>query len=190
MAAHCEAHLTHDSWERSRCTICIAGRTAEIDLVRIEKLLADGQKLKPLAAQFGVSWCSLRRHWVELSPARKQYLRFGSKLGREAALAAVNEEKIAAVDHFRLTRSALHKALWSALQSGNFHAVATLAGALDRNIEAATRLTGEWPSDAVPHSITNNILLSDVAQLLQILKPYPDAARAIVDHYRGDKRTW
>jgi hypothetical protein len=64
------------------------------------------------------------------------------------------------------------------------NAVATLAGALDRNIEAATRLVGEWPSDAVPHSITNNILLSDVAQLLQILKPFPDAARAIVDHYR------
>jgi hypothetical protein len=46
-------------------------------------------------------------------------------------------------------------------------------------------MSGDWPSDAVPHSITNNILLSDVAQLLQILKPYPDAAKAIVDHYRG-----
>ena len=45
-------------------------------------------------------------------------------------------------------------------------------------------MTGEWPSDAVPHSVTNNILLSDVAQLLQILKPFPDAAKAIVAHYR------
>jgi hypothetical protein len=67
----------------------------------------------------------------------------------------------------------LHKALWSALQAGNFHGVATLAGALDRNIEAATRLSGDWPSDAVPHSITNNILLTDVAQLLQILNRTP-----------------
>ena len=36
----------------------------------------------------------------------------------------------------------------------------------------------------MPHSVTNNILLSDVAQLLQILKPFPDAAKAIVAHYR------
>jgi hypothetical protein len=71
------------------------------------------------------------------------------------------------------------------LQAGNFNGVATLAGALDRNIEAAARLSGEWPADEVPRSITNNIVLSDVAQLLQILKPYPDAAKAIVDYYRA-----
>ena len=33
-------HLRHDDWDRPRCSICRAGRAGEIDLLRIEKLLA------------------------------------------------------------------------------------------------------------------------------------------------------
>jgi hypothetical protein len=36
-----ETHLTHDNWERPRCSICVAGRKGELDLLRVEKLLAD-----------------------------------------------------------------------------------------------------------------------------------------------------
>jgi hypothetical protein len=57
------------------------------------------------------------------------------------------------LDHFRLTRSALHKGLWTALQSGNLNAFATLARALDQNVEAAAKLSGEWHEE--PRSVTN-----------------------------------
>jgi hypothetical protein len=42
-------HLRHD-WDGPRCSICSAGRGGEIDLLRIEKLLADRAKLTGVAA--------------------------------------------------------------------------------------------------------------------------------------------
>ena len=67
MSRRREIHLTHDGWERSRCSICRLGREGKLDLLRIEKLLADGGRLKPIAEKFGLNWCALRRHWIEVS---------------------------------------------------------------------------------------------------------------------------
>src|SRR6516225_1085389 len=53
-------HLRHDEWGRPRCSICRAGRAGEIDLLRIEKLLADRAKLKAVAAKFGLKHDALR----------------------------------------------------------------------------------------------------------------------------------
>jgi hypothetical protein len=63
-------HLRHDDWDRPRCSICSAGRGGEIDLLRIEKLLADRAKLKAVAAKFGLKQDALRRHWDAVSIER------------------------------------------------------------------------------------------------------------------------
>ena len=81
-------HLRHDEWGRPRCSICRAGRAGEIDLLRIEKLLADRAKLKAVAAKFGLKHDALRRHWEGVGADRKNYLRVGRQLsfGRAAAV--------------------------------------------------------------------------------------------------------
>ena len=53
--------LRHDEWDRPRCLICSTGRSGEIDLLRIEKLLADRAKPKAVAENFGLNYDALRR---------------------------------------------------------------------------------------------------------------------------------
>src|SRR6516162_5319204 len=86
-------HLRHDEWDRPRCSICSAGRAGEIDLLRIEKLLADRAKLKAVAAKFGLKHDALRRHWEGIGTDRKNYLRVGRQLS-QAALAAALDRNI------------------------------------------------------------------------------------------------
>ena len=95
-------HLRHDEWDRPRCSMCSAGRAGEIDLLRIEKLLADRAKLKAVAAKFGLKHDALRRHWEGVSTDRKNYLRVGRQLSQEALAAATAEEKVSTIDHLRI----------------------------------------------------------------------------------------
>jgi hypothetical protein len=97
-----EAHLTHDDWDRPRCSICVAGRNGEIDLLRIEKLLADRSRLSAVALKFDVSHDALRRHWLGVSADRKNYLAKGRQLTQEALAAELAEEKVSALDHLRI----------------------------------------------------------------------------------------
>jgi hypothetical protein len=72
-----ETHLTHDNWERPRCSICVAGRKGELDLLRVEKLLADRSRLGAVALKFKLSHDALRRHWLGVSAERKNFLQQG-----------------------------------------------------------------------------------------------------------------
>jgi hypothetical protein len=86
--------------------------------------------------------------------------------------------------------TALHKGLWAALQAGNFNAVATLARAIDQNVEAAARLAGEWPIDEVPHSVTNVQVLSlpgignILSGITKALASHPAARAAVIEFLR------
>jgi hypothetical protein len=90
-----EPRLSHDFYQRPRCSVCRLGREGAVDLPRIEKLLADGARLKPVGEKFGVPWCALWRHWLGVTPERKNYLKFGSEQSdsRLQSLAAIRAAK-------------------------------------------------------------------------------------------------
>jgi len=98
-------HLRHDDWGRPRCSICGAGRAGEIDLLRIENLLADRAKLKAVAVKFGLKHDALRRHWEGITTDRKNYLRMGRQVSQEALVAATAEEKVSTIEHLRIVRA-------------------------------------------------------------------------------------
>jgi hypothetical protein len=131
------------------------GREGSVDIPRVEALLAAGARLKPTAQRFGISACALRRHWIEISDDRKQYLRFGARLSREALVVAVHEEKIGTIDHLKIVRVALHRGLQLALQTSDLHAVSSIPNALSTNILQGARLAGEW--DDGPRTVTTNV---------------------------------
>src|ERR1700736_2258047 len=106
------------------------GREGNVDVPRIEALLAAGARLKPTAKRFGIPPFSLRRHWSEVSPNRRSWLRFGASLTREALVTAVTEEKLGTIDHLRIVRAALHRGLQLALQTSDLHAIANISNAL------------------------------------------------------------
>jgi hypothetical protein len=165
------------------------GREGTIDLVRIEKLLADGGPLKTIAAKFEVSWCALRRHWLGLSADRKNYLKFGAQMTRSALAAAVDEEKLATLDHFRLVRAGLHRSFARAVEIGDLNAVAALGKALDHNIERTARLAGEWRDE--PKNITNIAVLNlpgvagVISGIARALVDFPEARRRVVEFLKS-----
>jgi hypothetical protein len=86
--------LTHDDWDRPRCSICVAGRDGALDLLRVEKLLADRSRMAAVAQKFALSYDALRRHWLGLSAERKNFLQRGRQLTKDALAAELAEEKL------------------------------------------------------------------------------------------------
>ena len=178
-------HLRHDEWDRPRCSICRAGRVGEIDLLRVEKLLADRAKLKAVAAKFGLKHDALRRHWDAISADRKNYLRVGRQLSQDALAAATAEEKVSTIDHLRIVRAGLHKLFQHAVEVNDHGGGASLAAALDRNIMHGAQLAGEWQPGP---SVQNNVAVfnipgvaSTVAGIARVLGPFPEARRAVME---------
>ena len=169
--------------------ICSAGRAGEIDLLRIEKLLADRAKLKAVAAKFGLKHDALRRHWEGVSTDRKNYLRVGRQLSQEALAAATAEEKVSTIDHLRIVRAGLHKLFQHAVEVNDHGGGASLAAALDRNIMHGAQLAGEWQPGP---SVQNNVAIfnipgvaSTMAGIARALAPYPEARRAVMEFLKG-----
>lgn len=150
--------------------------------------MADGARLKPVGEKFGVNWCALRRHWLEVSDGRKTYLKFGSKLSRQALTAAADDEKLGSLDHLRLIRAGLHRAFQKALQLGDLNAVANLARVLDDNVERSCRLTGEWKDEV--RSVTNVAILAMpavapiISGISRALADFPEARAAVAAFLR------
>jgi hypothetical protein len=185
-------HLRHDDWDRPRCSICSAGRGGEIDLLRIEKLLADRAKLKAVAAKFGLKQDALRRHWDAVSIDRKNYLRVGRQLSQDALAAATAEEKVSTIDHLRIVRAGLHKLFQHAIEVNDHNGGASLAAALDKNIMNGAKLSGEWQPG--PSSVQNNLTVYNVpgtAEMIlgiaKALAPFPEARRAVQEFLRSHR---
>jgi hypothetical protein len=184
------AHLLHDDWMRPKCSVCAAAREGKIDVPRVEVLLASGARLKPTAARFGINPFALRRHWQEISPSRKNHLKFGTHLAQQALQARVADERLAVVDHLVLVRNTLHKSFALAFQAGDHAAVANLARVIADNVERTARLGGEWFDDAPSTSITNVQILNvpGVANVLsgitRALASHPEAREAVIQYLR------
>ena len=176
-------HLRHDEWGRPRCSICSAGRAGEIDLLRIEKLLADRAKLKAVAAKFGLKHDALRRHWEGTGTDRKNYLRVGRQLSQDALAAATAEEKVSTIDHLRIVRAGL-QLFQHAVEVNDHGRGASLAAAL-----IATSCTvRSWRRVAAQPSVQNNVAIfnipgvaSTMAGIARALAPFPEARRAVVE---------
>ena len=138
-----EVHLTHDDWDRPQCSICAAGRSGKIDLLRIEKLLSEHAELRAIAKQFDVSHHSLRQHWQGVSAERRNYLEKGRQLVKEALAAELAEEKISTVDHLRIVRGGLQRSFAHAVETNDHRGAASLAAVLEKNIMDGARLAGE-----------------------------------------------
>jgi hypothetical protein len=181
--------LSHDDWDRPRCSICVAGASGAIDLLRIEKLLADRSRLSAVSQKFELSYDALRRHWLGLSAERKNYLQRGRQLSKEALAAELAEEKLSTIDHLRIVRGGLHRLFCHAVEVNDHSGGASLAQAIEKNVMRGAHLAGEWqPGPSVQN---NNIAIFNVPGTAQVLAgigralaAYPDARHAVVEYLR------
>jgi hypothetical protein len=181
-------HLSHDAWDKPRCTICQAGRAGKIDLLRIEKLLSEKVSILSVARRNGLNMYALRRHWLGVSSDRKNYLLFGKRLTDTAIHAAVSEERLASIDHLRIARAAMHRGLQLALENSDLHAVGALGRSVAAITEQVARMTGEWHDE--PRSVTNIAVLSlpqvggIIAGISRVLAAHPAARDAVAAFLR------
>jgi hypothetical protein len=180
--------LTHDDWDRPRCSICVAGRDGALDLLRVEKLLADRSRMAAVAQKFALSYDALRRHWLGLSAERKNFLQRGRQLTKDALAAELAEEKLSTIDHLRIVRGGLHRLFCHAVEVCDHSGGASLAQAIEKNVMRGAHLAGEWqPGPSVQTNIAIfNIpgVAATVAGIARVLAPFPDARLAVVEYLR------
>src|SRR5262249_31966287 len=86
-----------------RCQGC-----THLERVRIERLLAAGGSIKGAARKFDVDYHSFRRPWItRVSPQARAPSTAGAGASKEQLEAAVADESLALIDHYRIVRSAL-----------------------------------------------------------------------------------
>ena len=145
-------HLSHDDWSRD-CVICRAGRSGQIDLLRIERLLAERAiSMHAAARQYQISRDALMRHWHGISVERKNFLLFGRKLHDQALAAAAAEEKLAGLDHLRIARASAHRGLARAVELGDLGQIASLSRQVAEISKDILKMSGEWRDD--PKNVT------------------------------------
>ena len=180
----------HDDASEPQCSICRAGRRGEVDLLAVEKHLAQrAGSINTIARKYKLSPDALGRHWRAIGTARRNYLKSGADL-TATALAAAAEERLQTIDHLRIARAALHRGLQAAILLNDFRGIASLADALCRNASRGAEMSGEWLAAAPKIENTVNVMLpatvADIlANLTKILAPFPEARAAVINYLRG-----
>jgi hypothetical protein len=153
--------------------------------MRIERLLAAGASIKATARKFEIDHHALRRHWINhVSPEARAMHIAGPSASKEQLEAAVADESLALIDHYRIVRSALYKGLGAASEVTDGNALALLAGRLHENFRDCGRLTGELQRGPLLN-IQNNVLLNPdyttaIARIVSAVAPYPEAREAVI----------
>jgi hypothetical protein len=167
-----------------RCTVC-----RHVDRARIELLLARGASKRHVGDKFGLSHDAVWRHWrnghvpehVRASLAIKA-LKPGAELEK-----LVTDESIGLLENLQRIRATLYGQFDAAADVGDRQSVAMLAARLHENLSIAARSTGELQKHT-PGSVVNILMapayLDLRSALLQALRPYPEASRAVAEAFR------
>lgn len=175
-----------DGLTRKRPRPCGVCRHAERE--RIELLRASGVSIDKIAEKFGLSRDMVWRHWRDhVDDARRQTYLTGPKLlGELSEIAA--EESSSVLDHLRVMRSLLFKALSNSAQSGDYSRMAQLSPPLLKVLKQLGQTTGEISSIVQSVTINNHATaifaspaFADLqAGLLNICARNPEARAEIV----------
>ena len=164
----------------TRCSIC-----THDDRARIELLLARGASRRRIGERFHCSPDAVWRHWRKghVPEHVKSQLAIRALRPGETLDKLVQDESIGLLENLQRIRATLYASFDAAAEVGDRQAVALLAARLHENLRLAATSTGELQKNS-PTSVTNIVLspayLDLRAALLRALRPYPDAARAVV----------
>src|SRR3954452_13895638 len=154
---------------------------------RVEKALANGAAIRAVALKFGLSEDSLQRHWSRhvSDDAKARYI-IGPVADRKDKLAAaVLDENISSLDHYRIIRTALYSVFDTAVEIGDRTAIDRLAERLHESLRDCGRLTGELQPMLVNQqnnvNITNNHNYTEaIAVVIDALARFPEARQNVI----------
>ena len=162
-----------------RCGICKHASRAQI-----EHALTKGVSQRQVAKRFKCSEDALSRHWARHVPPALKVAKKIQVLKPGAALdELLVDEGRGLLENLHIIRAQLFRQFDAAVALEDRAGVKAMSNELHRNLELGAKATGELQQNARP-SVTNIILSQDYVALrlriLQALRPFPDAARAVV----------
>jgi hypothetical protein len=170
-----------------RCKTC-----DHLERKRVEKSLANGATLRAVARKFNLSEDSLQRHWSRhvTDDAKARYIIGPVADKKEKLAAAVLDENVSSLDHYRIIRATLYAAFDNAAEVGDRTAIDRLAGRLHENLRDCGRLTGELQPILVNQqnniNITNNRdYTQTIAVIIDALSRFPEARQAVISALRA-----
>jgi hypothetical protein len=146
--------------------------------VRIELLLAGGAGQASIGRKYGISHDSIHRHWKNHVTEERRAALIMGPVQRAALSAQVAEESASVLDHHRIVRAGLYQRYHAALEGGDNHATAHLAGRLTEVNNSIAKLTGQLATSPLVQNNTVNVFMHDPG----FLKFVEDLAAALTDH--------
>ena len=160
---------------------------------RIDYLIATGATLKPLAARFGLKPSSLYNHSKKhISPEYRAAIRLGPFESEERLRQLCAENGASVVEQLRAVNAGVSARWLVAFEAGADDTFVSLTGQIRKNLELLARLTRELVPQPSVVTTTNNFLLFEHPEYVQViaavgvaLRPFPEARRAVLSALRS-----
>ena len=160
---------------------------------RIDYLIATGASLKPLASHFGLKPSSLYNHSKKhVSSEYRAAVRLGPFESEARLRQLCAENGVSVVETLRAVNAGVSARWLAAFEAGADDTFISLTAQMRKNLELLARLTRELMPQPSVVNTTNNFMLFEhpeyvqvIAALSMALRPFPEARQAVLATLRS-----
>jgi len=160
---------------------------------RIDYLIATGASLKPLAPRFDLKPSSLYNHSKKhVSAEYRAAVRLGPFESETRLRQLCAENGVSVVETLRAVNAGVSARWLAAFEAGADDTFVSLTAQMRKNLELLARLTRELVPQPSVVNTTNNVMLFEhpeyvqvIAALSMALRPFPEARQAVIATLRS-----
>ena len=173
-------------WQSERCTVC---RHPKIGIINFA--LARGIAPLAVANEHGLGTSAVYNHnRAHIEDNYRKIIGSGVYADIDELLKKCTQGDAESLDVLNAMISGLFHNWSLAFANGSQTGMVAYAAQLRQLIELRAKINRELAPATTYSSITNNVvMMGDVTELLKILRPFPEARQAIVDHYNARSAT-
>jgi AcrR family transcriptional regulator len=166
-----------------RCSVCAHEKCGQIDYA-----LAKGISLRAVADEHGLGPTSVFRHFRDHVPETyKQIIGSGVYRDLDELLKSCGKGDAESLDVLNAMISGFFHQWALAFSNGAQSAMVQFGSQLRQLIELRAKITRELAPAQHLHQTVNTVaVMNDISGLLKILRPFPDACRALVEHFDAE----
>ena len=173
-------------WQSERCTVCSHQKIGMINFA-----LARGTSPLAVAKEHGLGASAVYNHnRAHIEDNYKKIIGSGVYTDIDELLKKCTQGDAESLDVLNAMISGFFHNWSLAFANGSQTGMVAYSAQLRQLIELRAKINRELAPATTYSSITNNVLMmGDVTELLKILRPFPEARQAIVDHYNARSAT-
>ena len=172
-------------WQSERCTVCSHPKIGIINFA-----LARGISPLAVANEHGLGTSAVYNHnRAHIEDNYRKIIGSGVYADIDELLKKYTQGDAEPLDVLNAMISGFFHNWSLAFANGSQAGMVAYSAQLRPLIELRAKINRELAPATTYSSITNNVVMSDVTELLKILQPFPEARQAIVDHYTARSAT-